>query len=64
MGTFCKTFFSSYPSLVRPVYEGCEVFHPAISVRILEEHTAHILPSEVHLMRQLQHGFHPDVAAT
>lgn len=54
----------SYPSLVCPVHKSCEVFHPAISVWILEEHAAHILPTEVHLMRQFQHRFHSDVAAT
>lgn len=58
MGTF------SYPSFVCTVHKCSEVFHPAISVWILEKHAAHILPTKVHLMRQLQYCFHPNVAAT
>ncbi|TNN44071.1 hypothetical protein EYF80_045728 [Liparis tanakae] len=53
-----------HPSLVGPVHEGREVFHPAVGVWVLEEHPAHIFPGEVHLMRKLQHRLHPDVAAT
>lgn len=54
----------SYSSFVCTVNQGGEVLHPAISVWILEEHSAHILPTEVHLMRLLQHCFHSNVAAT
>lgn len=54
----------SYPCFMSPVHQGGEVLHPAISVGILEEHTSHILPTEVHLMRQLQHRLHSDVAAS
>lgn len=53
----------SYPSLVCPVYESSEVLHPPVSVWILEEDATHILPTEVHVMGQLQHSFHPNVAA-
>lgn len=53
----------SYPSLVCPVHQSSEVFHPAVSVRILDEYASHVLPAEVHLMRQLQHGFHADITA-
>lgn len=45
-----------------PVYKCSEVLHPAISVWVLKEHAAHIIPIEVHLMRQLQHSFHSNVA--
>lgn len=54
----------SYPSFVGAVHQSSEVLHPAIGVWVLEEHTAHILPAEVHLMRQLQHRLHPNVAVT
>lgn len=43
----------SYPALVCLIYKRSEVFHSAISVWILKQHTAHILSTEVHLMRQL-----------
>lgn len=55
---------ASYSSFVCTVNQSGEVLHPAIGVWILEEHSAHILPTEVHLMRQLQHCFHSNVAAT
>lgn len=47
-----------------PVHKSSEVFHPTISVWVLEEHTAHIFPTEVHLMRQFQLCFHTNVAVT
>lgn len=45
-----------------PIHKFREVFHPAFSVRVLEEHPTNILSIEVHLMWQLQHSLHPDVA--
>lgn len=45
-----------------PIHKFSEVFHPAFSVRILEEHSTHILSTKVHLMGQLQYSIHPDVA--
>lgn len=46
------------------VHQRSEILHSAVGVWILEQHTAHILPTEVHLMRQLQHCLHPDVAVS
>ena len=51
-----------YPSLVGAVHQGAEVLHPAIRVWVLEQDPAHVLPTEVHLVGQLEHGLHPDVA--
>ena len=51
-----------YPSLVGAVHQGAEVLHPAVRVRVLEQDPAHVLPTEVHLVRQLEHGLHADVA--
>lgn len=49
---------------MRTVNEGSEVFHSAVSVRILKEHPTNVLPTEVHLMRQFQHRCDSNVAAT
>lgn len=48
---------------MRPVNQSGEVLHPPVSVWILEEHAAHVLPTEVHLMRQFQYRFNTNVAA-
>lgn len=53
----------SHPSFVSPVHQSGEVLHPTVSVRVLEEHARHIFPTEVHLMGQLQHRLHSNVAA-
>lgn len=52
---------NTYATLMCPIHKFGEVFHPAFSVRVLEEHPTHILSTEVHLMRQLQHSLHSDV---
>jgi len=52
----------AYPSLVGAVHQRGEVLYPAVGVRVLEQNAAHVLPTEVHLMGQLQNGLHPDVA--
>lgn len=53
---------NTYSTLMSPVNKFREVFHPAFSVRVLEEHPTHILSTEVHLIGQLQYSFHPNVA--
>lgn len=44
-----------------PVNQYGEIFHSAFSIGILEEHTANIISTEVHLMRELENGLHADV---
>jgi len=51
----------TYTTLVSLINKCCEIFHPALSVWILEEHTANILPTEVHLMRKLENSLHTNV---
>lgn len=60
--TFSALICNTYPTLMSPIHKFREVFHPAFSVRVLEENATHILSTEVHLMGQLQHSLHPDVA--
>lgn len=51
----------TYTTLVSLINKCSEIFHPALCVWILEEHTANILPTEVHLMRKLENGLHANV---
>lgn len=51
----------TYTTLVSPINKCSEIFHSAFSVWILEEHTANILPTEVHLMRKLENSLHTNV---
>lgn len=51
----------TYTTLVSPINKCREIFHSAFSIWILEEHTANILPTEIHLMRKLENSLHTNV---